>query len=363
MYRLLRPLLFWLPAETSHHLTFLVLRFLYRIPGIAWLTRFSFLRHTPALPVTAMRLHFRNPIGLAAGLDKNGEHIQALSDFGFGFLELGTVTPRPQPGNPQPRLFRLPTHGALINRMGFNSAGLAAFIKNVSRRHRPCPIGINLGKNKDTPNDRAIDDYLQGLRAVYSYADYVAINISSPNTPGLRELQSEENLDGLLRALKSEQTTLTKTHERYVPIALKLAPDLSDAQIATIAGLVRLHQFDAVIATNTTVSRPGLEDTSIAKETGGLSGRPLKDLSTRVIRELYRHLQGKIPIIGVGGIENAEDAWEKLLAGADLIQLYTTLIYQGPGIVKDVVQGLSQKVVASGKSNLAEAITQTRKLI
>ncbi len=361
MYKLLRALLFRLDAEISHRLVFTGLRLLYCLPGTSGVVRFLCARHLPALPVTTMGLRFRNPVGLAAGLDKNAEYIRPLSDFGFGFLELGTVTPQPQPGNRKPRMFRLPRHAALINRMGFNNVGVEKFIANIGKQGRPCPIGVNVGKNRDTPVERAAEDYLAALRAAYVHADYIAVNISSPNTAGLRDLQNQENLEELLCALKAEQTALTEKHGRYVPIALKIAPDLDDAQIAAIARLVLEHKFDAVIATNTTITRPGLEHEPQSHQTGGLSGRPLKRLSTEIIRKLYSHLQGRIPILGVGGIEDADDAWEKLLAGADLVQVYTGLIYEGPGIVRSIVRGLRERMQASGCDNLSDAVALARK--
>jgi len=240
-YRLLRPLLFRLPAETSHRLIFTLLDFFYRVPGAGAIMRTLFVRRLPPLPVSVMGLRFSNPVGLAAGLDKNAEHIRPLSDLGFGFLEVGTVTPRPQPGNPSPRMFRLTRHAAIINRMGFNNVGVYRLITNLVPQGKPCPIGINIGKNRDTPVERAVEDYLSALHAVYKHADYVAVNISSPNTAGLRDLQNEENLDALLRALKAEQASLAEKHGRYVPIALKIAPDLDDTQIAAIAELVLAH--------------------------------------------------------------------------------------------------------------------------
>jgi dihydroorotate dehydrogenase len=359
-YRLLRPLLFRLPAETSHRLILTLLGIFYRIPGAGVILRPFFIRRLPALPVSVMGLRFSNPVGLAAGMDKNAEHIRPLSDFGFGFIEVGTVTPRPQPGNPSPRMFRLKRHAAIINRMGFNNVGVYRLITNLVPQGKPCPIGINIGKNRDTPVERAIEDYLSALQAVYGHADYVAVNISSPNTAGLRDLQNEESLDALLRALKAEQAVLAEKHGRYVPIALKIAPDLDDTQIAAIARRVLEHRFDAVIATNTTVTRPGLAEEPLAAQTGGLSGRPLKPLSTEIIRKLYAPLQGKVPIIGVGGIENADDAWEKLVAGADLIQVYTGLIYEGPCIVQAIVRGLAERVTAAGCHDLAEAVARAR---
>jgi dihydroorotate dehydrogenase len=354
LYRLLRPLLFRLDAETAHHLALAALSLSRYLPGLR-------ARRLPSLPVKTMGLRFENPVGLAAGLDKNAQAPDAFAAFGFGFVEVGTVTPRPQPGNPRPRLFRLVDQRAIINRMGFNNAGAEHLLTNLGR-HRPrCPVGINIGKNKDTPNERALDDYLAALRAVYRDADYVTVNISSPNTPGLRALQEGENLERLLGSLKEEQEALSRAWARYVPIALKIAPDLDDAQIAEIARLALEQRIDAVIATNTTVSRPGLEDDPRATQAGGLSGRPLKALSTAVIRKLYAHLRGKVPIIGVGGIESADDAWEKLVAGADLVQVYTAFIYEGPALVARIVSGLASRVAASGAASLAEALERARR--
>ncbi|MDH4133192.1 MAG: quinone-dependent dihydroorotate dehydrogenase [Gammaproteobacteria bacterium] len=360
MYALIRPLLFRLDPETSHRLTFLLLRFLYRLPGFAVLLRKLNAGRTPRLPVTVFGIEFANPVGLAAGLDKNAELIPALAAMGFGWVEAGTVTPRPQSGNPRPRLFRLEDDRAIINRMGFNNAGLTAFLHNLRGHERSCPVGINLGKNKDTPEANAVDDYLIGLRAAYAYADYITINISSPNTPGLRSLQEEAPLAALLGAIKQEQTALAGLHGRYVPIALKIAPDLADEAIDTIARLLLAHKMDAVIATNTTVERPGLAHEPRARETGGLSGAPLRSRATEVIHRLYVMLQGRIPIIGVGGIGTAAEAWEKLVAGADLLQLYSAFIYRGPAVVREIVQGLAAKTIALGATSLAEAVALAR---
>lgn len=356
MYPLVRPLLFTLDPERSHDLTLSLLRGAWRLPGIPVLARGLYAQRTPSLPVEAMGLRFPNPLGLAAGLDKEARCLGPLFDFGFGFLELGTVTPQAQPGNPKPRLFRLPEHGALINRMGFNSSGLDRFLANLGAQARPGLIGINIGKNKTTPDDEAINDYRIGMRAVYAHADYITLNISSPNTPGLRALQTEAALAALLTAIKQEQTILTQAHNRHVPIALKIAPDLDDQGIDAIAELVLAHRLDAVIATNTTLARPGLGQIPIAQETGGLSGAPLRPLSTQIIRRLYVRLQGRIAIIGVGGITNADDAWEKLVAGADLLQVYTAFIYQGPSIVSSIVGGLAKKLHFYRASTLAEAL-------
>ncbi len=355
MYKLIRPLLFALDAEVSHDFTLRLLRGTYRIPGAGVLTRSLYRQRTPLLPAEVMGLHFPNPLGLAAGLDKNATCLAPFSDLGFGFLELGTVTPRAQPGNPRKRMFRLPAHEAVINRMGFNSVGLDTFLANLSKARRSCPVGINIGKNRDTPVERALDDYILALRAVYPVADYVAVNISSPNTPGLRTLQSEQSLVALLEAIKTEKAALARRHARYVPLALKIAPDLSDQGIRGIAQLLLTYGIDAVIATNTTVARPGVENEAAAKEPGGLSGRPLRALATHAIRELYAELAGRIPIIGVGGISDADDAWEKILAGADLLQIYTTLIYQGPAAIRQIVSGIASKMNTLGVTSFAAA--------
>jgi len=360
LYRLLRPLLFRLDAETSHHLVLRGLRAFYTVPGAAPLVRACIRRRVPPLPVQVMGLTFANPVGLAAGLDKNAECAGPLAGMGFGFLELGTVTPRAQPGNPRPRLFRLPSARVLINRMGFNNAGVETFVANLQAWGRPCPVGVNIGKNKDTPNERALDDYVLALRAVYRHADYIAVNVSSPNTPGLRSLQTGEQLEPLLAGIQRERAALATMHGRTVPIALKIAPDISDAEIADIARLVLRHRFDAVIATNTTIARDGLDDSALAQESGGLSGPPLKLRSTTVIEKLYAHLQGRIPIIGVGGIESADDAWDKFLAGADAVQIYTALIYQGPTIVREIVTGIADKVMDLGCASLTEALAKVR---
>ena len=359
MYKLIRPLLFALDPELSHALSFGLLRGAYRTPGLAQLARACVAQKPPPLPIEVMGLRFSNPLGLAAGLDKNAEYLEPLAGFGFGWLEVGTVTPRAQPGNPKPRLFRLPEQETIINRMGFNNVGVERLLANLRAQARPCPIGINIGKNRDTPAERATEDYLNALREVYAHADYVAVNVSSPNTPGLRALQEGAALDILLAALKNEQTALAQKHGRHVPLALKIAPDLDDTQLAAIAASVEQHRFGAVIATNTTTTRPGLPP-ALAAEDGGLSGRPLKDLSTTVIRKLYAQLRGRVPIIGVGGVSNAQDAWEKMLAGADLVQVYSVLIFRGPGVVHDIVAGLVERVQASGQSDLRTALAQAR---
>jgi len=348
LYRLLRPILFLLDAERSHEFVFSLLRLLYLVPGMGFLLHLFYAGRVPDLPVQTMGMRFPNPVGLAAGLDKNGECVQPLMDLGFGWLELGTITPQAQTGNPRKRLFRLPSQVALINRMGFNNVGAESFVNNLKKRRRVGIVGVNIGKNGDTENLHAIDDYLQAFRVVYQYADYVAINVSS------------DKLDELLLLLKHEQVALAKSAGVYVPLAVKIAPDLDDDQIATIARLTIQRKLDAVIATNTTLTRPGMAGVLLAQESGGLSGRPLKELSTNVIRKLYHQLQGEVPIIGVGGIENANDAWEKLIAGADLIQIYTALVYQGPAIVGRIVRGLARRVRTSGCTTLAEAVARAR---
>jgi len=360
VYSLIRPLLFSLDAERAHDCTLSALQALERLPAGTRLLQAASGGTTPALPVTVMGIPFPNPVGLAAGLDKDACCADAFHGLGFGFVELGTVTPRPQPGNPRPRLFRLPAQEAIINRMGFNSGGLEAFLGHLLARPRKGLVGINLGKNKDTPAERTLDDYLAGLRAVYPHADYITVNISSPNTPGLRDLQEEAALSALLAGLKSEQGRLASDQGRTVPLALKIAPDLDEEAIDVIARLLLTHRMDAVIATNTTVSRPGLERDPLARETGGLSGAPLRAQSTRVVHRLYATLQGKIPIIGVGGIFSAGHAWEKLVAGADLVQIYAALIYRGPGVVREMVTGLQERVRASGATTLADAVNRAR---
>lgn len=358
MYALIRPLLFALNPETAHHLTLRLLRGVSRLPGATPCLRT--LTCVPALPVNVLGMTLPNPLGLAAGLDKEACCAGAFHAMGFGFIELGTVTPRPQPGNPRPRLFRLARHEAILNRMGFNSGGLDRFLANLRAGEHPGLIGINLGKNKDTPQEQATDDYLAGLRAVYAHADYVTINISSPNTPGLRALQDEAPLAAMLAALKSEQARLAAQQQRYVPLALKIAPDLEDEAIDGIARLLILNRIDAVIATNTTLARPGLADEPRAAEAGGVSGRPLRAASTRVIRRLYATLRGQIPIIGVGGIFSADDAWEKLVAGADLVQIYSAFIYRGPGVVENIISGLARKVAGTGQRSLQQAVAHAR---
>ena len=360
MYRLVKPILLALDAERSHDIALDLLARAGRSAAARKLLRRSWLQRVPRVPTTVMGLQFDNPVGLAAGLDKQANAVNALSDMGFGFLELGTVTPLPQPGNPKPRLFRITERGALINRMGFNSVGLDAFLKNLQYTDHRCVLGINLGKNTSTPIADAVDDYRAGLEAVYSCADYVAINISSPNTPELRTLQDRDHLGPLLSDLKNEQERLAEEHGRYVPLAVKIAPDIEENDLDALAAAVRRFRIDAVIATNTTVQRTGVEGLSPAAEPGGLSGPPLRRLSTAVVAELRTRLPRNIPIIGVGGISDADSAWEKLIAGADLIQIYTALVYEGPSVVRAIVSGLNDKVVALGAKTLTDALHDAR---
>ena len=337
LYPLLRPLLFALDPETAHDLAFRSLDAAARL-GVGLAPRAP---QAAIKPVTAMGIAFPNRIGLAAGLDKNAAHLPGLALLGFGFLEAGTVTPRPQPGNPRPRMFRLPAAEALVNRLGFNNDGVERFVENVRAAGYRGILGINLGRNFDTPNARAADDYALGLRAVYAHASYVAVNISSPNTKGLRDLQSEVMLAALLTRLKSEQAALAQRHGRYVPIALKIAPDLEADAVEGIARLLTTHAVDGVIATNTTLSRTAVAGLPHADEAGGLSGRPLLAPSNAVIKTLARALDGALPIIGVGGIFSGADARAKIAAGATLVQLYTGLIYRGPALVAECVDALA----------------------
>ena len=282
---------------------------------------------------TVMGIEFPNPVGLGAGLDKNGDYIDALAALGFGSIEIGTVTPRPQPGNPKPRLFRLPEHEAIINRMGFNNRGLDALLRNVERAHFRGVLGINIGKNFDTPIDRAADDYLACLDAVYERASYVAVNISSPNTKNLRELQASDSLDALLGALMARRGSLAARHGATKPLLVKVAPDLDESQVESIADLAVRHRIDGLIATNTTISRDAVAGHRHAAETGGLSGRPVFAASTRVLQQLAARLQGRVALIGVGGILSGADARAKIAAGASLVQVYTGFIYRGPELV------------------------------
>ena len=330
LYALARPLLFSLDPETAHRVTLQLAGFLPYPP-------------VPPCPVRALGLQFPNPVGLAAGLDKNAEHIDALAKLGFGFIEVGTVTPRPQAGNPKPRLFRLPQAQALINRLGFNNVGVDAFLQNVGRsRHRGI-LGINIGRNADTPPGRAVDDYEICLDKVYSHASYVTVNISSPNTRGLRDLQQQDQVENLLARLSVRRERLADRHGKRIPLVLKVAPDLETGQIKAIAEAVRRHRIEGVIATNTSVSRDSVEGLPHANEAGGLSGKPLRERATRVLKLLDSELKNEATLIGAGGIFSQSDTREKIAAGASLVQLYTGLVYRGPGLVAECVSAFRAK--------------------
>lgn len=333
LFDLARKALFMLPAETAHDLT---------LKTLASAEAFHLLPSCgiplPHKPVSVCGIDFPNPVGLAAGLDKNAECIDAFAALGFGFIEVGTVTPRPQPGNPQPRLFRLPSSQAIINRMGFNNHGVDVLVGNVRRARYQGVLGINIGKNKDTPNERALDDYLVCLRKVYELASYIAVNISSPNTPGLRTLQHGDALRNLLGGLKEEQESLGQATGKRVPLLVKISPDSTPAEVSDMADVLVEFEVDGVIATNTTAGRAGVEGMPHAGEQGGLSGAPLADLSRSVVAQLSRDLRGRLPIIGVGGICSSVDALAMREAGASLVQVYTGFIYRGPQLVRDIVQ-------------------------
>jgi len=333
LYALARPFLFSLDPEAAHNLTLSSLKCAAEV-GLA-----SLLSRPAPNPRTVMGITFPNPVGLAAGLDKDGAYIDGLASLGFGFIEIGTVTPRAQPGNPRPRMFRLSQASAIINRMGFNNGGVDAFVANVQAskfyQNREGILGLNIGKNADTPIERAADDYLHCLEKIYPYASYVTVNISSPNTKNLRQLQGESELDALLSNLKNAQQRLSDQHKKYVPIALKIAPDIDEEQIKTIAAALLRHGIDAVIATNTTITRDAVRNLPYAEEAGGLSGAPVFELSNTVIRALKKQLGDALPIIGVGGILSGKDAQAKIDAGASLVQLYTGLIYRGPALVQE----------------------------
>jgi dihydroorotate dehydrogenase len=344
VFRLVRTLLFTLDPETAHGLTLRALASAHAIGAAA-----AWRPPLPDDPVHLMGLTFPNPVGLAAGLDKNGAFVEALAQLGFGAVEVGTVTPRPQPGNPRPRLFRLPQAEALINRLGFNNDGVDALVSRVRALRAPALLGINLGKNADTPLDRAEDDYAQALAAVYPYAAYVAINISSPNTRDLRALQQAGELDGLLARLAGERRHLADVHGRRVPLAVKIAPDLTEAELKRVADALVAHGVDAVIATNTTVARDAVAGAPDSHQLGGLSGRPLFARSTQVVRTLAQHLEGALPIIAVGGIFSGAAAVEKLRAGASLVQLYTGLVYRGPGLIAECRSAIAEYRKACGQ--------------
>ncbi|WP_127957810.1 quinone-dependent dihydroorotate dehydrogenase [Serratia microhaemolytica] len=334
-YPLIRKVLFQFDPERAHELTFSQLR---RISGTP--LEFLIRQSLPNKPVSCMGLSFKNPLGLAAGLDKDGECIDALGAMGFGFIEVGTVTPRPQSGNEKPRLFRIIEAEGIINRMGFNNRGVDNLVENVKKSRFGGILGINIGKNKDTPVEQGKEDYLTCMEKVYPYAGYIAVNISSPNTPGLRSLQYGEALDDLLTAIKNRQAELQQQYQKYVPIAVKIAPDLSEQELVQVADSLLRHRIDGVIATNTTLDRSLVQGLNYCQQSGGLSGRPLQLRSTEVIRRLSQELSGRLPIIGVGGIDSLTAAREKIAAGATLVQIYSGFIFHGPTLIKRIVNNI-----------------------
>jgi dihydroorotate dehydrogenase len=338
LYALVRPFLFCLDAERAHDLSLKSIQAAYR-SGLHGL-----LAPKPEpLPVDVFGLRFENPVGLAAGLDKNGAHIDALAALGFGSIEVGTTTPRAQAGNPQPRMFRLPEHEAIINRLGFNNAGVEVLVRNAERAHFGGVLGINIGKNKDTPNERAMDDYLFCLERVYARASYVTVNISSPNTQGLRDLQEEETLRRLIGTLREAQEHLASRHGRRKPMLLKIAPDLTEAELDGMAQVLLASGIDGVICTNTTIDRTPIAGHRLANQAGGLSGKPLFEKSTAVLRGMAQRLGGAIPLIGVGGILNGENAAAKIAAGASLVQFYSGMVYRGPALIGECIQAIRRR--------------------
>ena len=361
MYSIIvKPILFSLDPEQAHDLTLDKMHLASKQPLLLKLIEKLFGSKVPKLPVKCMGIEFRNPVGLAAGLDKDARALPAFSAIGFAGVELGTVTPKPQDGNDKPRMFRLLEDQGLINRMGFNSCGVDQFLVNLKPTEKTAVAGINIGKNAVTSIEDAHFDYVSALQRVYSRADYIAVNISSPNTKSLRDLQNADFLDNLLMKIKQAQKKCEKVHKRYVPIALKVAPDLDSDDIEAIAELVISHKFDGLIACNTTIDRPASLKSKYASEGGGLSGAPVKDKSTECIRQFYSILKGRVQIIGVGGIANADDAWEKMIAGADFLQVYSLFIYQGPAIVADIVKGLQLKLDEHGYDDIAAAMAELR---
>jgi dihydroorotate dehydrogenase len=342
MYPFFRDLLFRIDPETAHELSLDMLGAAERLQLLGlWAPKV-----TPH-PVTVMGLTFPNPVGLAAGLDKNGDCIDAMGRLGFGFVEIGTITPKPQPGNPRPRLFRITEQQAIINRMGFNNKGVDHLVERASKRRYAGILGINIGKNVFTPVENAVDDYLAAMQKVYAQADYITVNISSPNTPGLRDLQFGESLNRLLERLKQEQTVLATAQGRYVPLAVKIAPDMDDAAIQQIAGILLAQGMDGVIATNTTIGREGVETSPLSQEAGGLSGLPVQAKSTRLIAAIHSELCGQLPIIGVGGIVDGASAADKIQAGASLVQIYTGFIYRGPALIAEAAAAVAHVLKAT----------------
>jgi dihydroorotate dehydrogenase len=338
MYSLIRRALFVADPETAHGLALEGLKLGHSLGATGLLCR------SVSLPVTVMGLEFPNPVGMAAGMDKNGDYIDALGSVGFGFVEIGTVTPRPQPGNPKPRVFRIEQANAMINRLGFNNKGVDYLVRQARKHRFDGILGINIGKNFDTPNDEAVDDYLVGMEKVYPHADYITINISSPNTEGLRDLQDAGQLDGLLGALNNKRLDLADEHEKRVPLVVKVAPDLEDNQIREIADVVVHSQFDGLIATNTTISRAEIKGLPHAGEQGGLSGAPVKEKANHVLAAFRAALPRDIALIGTGGITEGEDAAEKIRLGADLVQFYTGFVYRGPDLVSHCLKAIAAEI-------------------
>ncbi|HEX3123495.1 MAG TPA: quinone-dependent dihydroorotate dehydrogenase [Rhodanobacteraceae bacterium] len=338
MYALARPFLFCLDAERAHDLGLASIEAAYRT-GLNPLLAVK----PAAFPVNVFGIDFPNPVGLAAGLDKNGAHVDALASLGFGFIEVGTTTPRAQPGNPKPRMWRLPEHEAVINRLGFNNDGVDALVRNVERARFAGVLGINIGKNKDTPNERAVDDYLICLERVYPRASYVTVNISSPNTQGLRDLQEEETLKRFVATLRETQERLAAKHGARKPMLVKIAPDLGESELDAIAEVVLAQRVDGLICTNTTIDRNVIAGAPYAEETGGLSGKPLFTKATEILRGLAKRLQGRIPLVGVGGITRGDDAAGKLAAGASLVQFYTGMVYRGPALIGECVEAIRRR--------------------
>lgn len=334
---LFRDLLFKMEAEKAHHFSLKALKVLESI-HLSHLMGVSVADN----PQQVMGISFKNPVGLAAGLDKNGDYIDALASLGFGFIEIGTVTPRPQAGNPKPRLFRLPEHQAIINRMGFNNEGVDYLVENVKRAKYKGVLGINIGKNKDTPNENAVDDYIFCMKKIYNHADYITVNLSSPNTPGLRDLQFGEPLKNLLEQLKNTHAVLQQEYRKNVPLVIKVAPDMTSDDIADVAQSLLQFEIDGLIATNTTISRTGIQGHLLAAELGGLSGAPVSDLSTRTIQQFVEHLGNKIPVIGVGGITDTASAKAKVEAGAKLVQIYSGFIYKGADLIQEAALAYKQ---------------------
>ncbi|MBE0336547.1 quinone-dependent dihydroorotate dehydrogenase [Paenibacillus sp. 23TSA30-6] len=355
--RIVKPVFFKMSPETAHHVVIDGLKHAGSLPGGATALRGMYgVKETPDLAVDLFGIHFPNPIGLAAGLDKNAEAVVGFSSIGFGFMEVGTVTPVGQPGNDRPRLFRLPPDEALVNRMGFNNLGAESMAKRLAAlKHRPVPVAVNIGKNKNTPNEDAHKDYEKCISALYPYADFFVVNISSPNTPDLRKLQHGSELKSLLEAVRAEMGVQATKHGGAKSVLVKIAPDVSDEELEYMTDAIAASGVDGIIATNTTISRAGLTHRN-AGETGGLSGKPLRDRSTEVIGRVYRQTDGKLPIIGSGGIFSSRDAYDKIKAGASLIEIYTALIYEGPEVNRTLHAGLRELLRKDGFRHISEAV-------